>query len=195
MPANEQNVPGHRASNRAQGRELGLWILCHLESHPGREREAVELFWREPPAIEPGDGFFDAGAEELASLLVDANAGRFARRLVDSFLDHAAQIDARIEGVSARWRMARMDRVDRNLLRIAAVELAHQSTPRNVVVAEVVRLAARYGSERSVAFVNGLAEALARELRDANEAGQGEDADPEAEEGEAKRSAARAGET
>ncbi|HVH97916.1 MAG TPA: transcription antitermination factor NusB [Enhygromyxa sp.] len=168
MAAAEQSG-AHRGSNRARGRELALWILCHLESHPDDEREAVELFWHEPPAIEPGDAFFDAGADELAALLVDPNARRFAQRLVDSFLDHAAQTDARIEGVSARWRMARMDRVDRNLLRIAAVELAHQSTPRNVVVAEAVRLAARYGSERSVAFVNGLAEALARELRDSGE--------------------------
>lgn len=176
--ANPEQSGAHRASNtRARGRELALWLLCHLESHPGDERHAVALFWHEPPAIEPGDAFFDAGAEELASLLVDAEVRRFAQRLVDGFLDHAAELDARIEGVSARWRMARMDRVDRNLLRIAAVELAHLSTPRNVVVAEVVRLAARYGSERSVAFVNGLAEGLARELRDASSerAGEGED--------------------
>jgi N utilization substance protein B len=172
MPSTEQGP--NRASNRGRGRELGLWILCHLESYPGAEHEAVELFWREPPVIEPGDSFFDAGAEELASLLVDANARRFARRLIDTYLAHAQTIDARIEGVSARWRMARMDRVDRNLLRIAAVELAHESTPRNVVVAEAVRLAARYGSERSVAFVNGLAEALARELRDASDSSESE---------------------
>lgn len=166
MPASGQSG-AHRASNRGRGRELALWMLCHLESHPGDEPEAVELFWREPPAIEAGDPFFDAGAEELAQLLVDGNVRRFARRLVDVFLAHAQAIDERIEAVSARWRMARMDRVDRNLLRIAAIELAHLSTPRNVIVAEVVRLAARYGSERSVAFVNGIAEALARELRDA----------------------------
>jgi len=55
------------------------------------------------------------------------------------------------------------------LLRLVAVELASESTPRNVVVSEAVRLAARYGSERSTAFVNGLAEALARSLRDAAE--------------------------
>src|SRR5690606_33511055 len=162
MTATEHGAPGQRASTRARGRELGLWMLCHLESHPDGEREAVELFWREPPAIEAEDPFFDGRAEELAPLLVDAGARRYARRL----------IDARIQGVSARWRLARMDRVDRNLLRLAAVELGHESTPRNVVVAEAVRLAARYGSERSVAFVNALAEALARELRDASGPGE-----------------------
>ncbi|MFO7563593.1 MAG: transcription antitermination protein NusB [Enhygromyxa sp.] len=161
---------GSRPSNRARGRELGLWILCHLESHPARKREALELFWRELPAIEVGDEFIGAGAEELAGVLADASARRLARRLVEAYLDHADAIDEQIEAASARWRLARMDQVDRNLLRLAAVELAHrfngQGTPRNVVVAEAVRLAARYGSERSIAFVNALAEALAQKLRD-----------------------------
>jgi transcription antitermination protein NusB len=160
-----------RMGNRGQGRELGLWILCHLESHPAREREALELFWREPPAIEPSDEFIGASAEELAGLLADAGVRRFALRLVEAYLDRAATIDEQIEQVSARWRLARMDQVDRNLLRIAAVELGSESTPRNVIVAEVVRLAARYGSERSVAFVNALAEGLARKLRDTEEGG------------------------
>lgn len=177
MTATEHGAPGQRASTRARGRELGLWMLCHLESHPDGEREAVELFWREPPAIEAEDPFFDGRAEELAPLLVDAGARRYARRLIDAYLDRADQIDARIQGVSARWRLARMDRVDRNLLRLAAVELGHESTPRNVVVAEAVRLAARYGSERSVAFVNALAEALARELRDASGPGESTESD------------------
>jgi transcription antitermination protein NusB len=159
--------------SRARGRELGLWVLCHLESHPGAERDAVELFWREPPAIELGNEFLEPIAQELVELLGDGQARRFAKRLVDSYLDHASEIDTSIDATSARWRLVRMDRVDRNLLRLAAVELGYLSigqdaglTPRNVVVAEAVRLAARYGSERSPTFVNGLAEALARDLRD-----------------------------
>jgi transcription antitermination protein NusB len=165
---------GHDPSkgSRARGRELGLWVLCHLESHPGAERDAVELFWREPPSIELGNEFLEPIAEELVALLGDSQARRFAKRLVDSYLDHASEIDGSIDATSARWRLVRMDRVDRNLLRLAAVELGHADlvgqTPRNVVVAEAVRLAARYGSERSPTFVNGLAEALARDLRDAN---------------------------
>lgn len=155
--------------NRARGRELALWILCHLESHPGSEREAVELFWREPPALDGGDEFLGPLATELADLLADHSARRWARRLVEGYLEHAETIDSSIEHASARWRLVRMDRVDRSLLRIAAVELRYESTPRNVVVAEAVRLAARYGSERSSAFVNGLAETLAQVLRDANQ--------------------------
>ena len=122
MTAPEQSGTA-RTSNRARGRELALWILCHLESHAGAERDAVELFFREPPTIDPGDAFLEPGADELAALLADGNARRFARRLVENYLDHATELDADIQRASARWRMARMDRVDRNLLRMAAVEV------------------------------------------------------------------------
>jgi N utilization substance protein B len=158
---------------RSRGRELALWILCHLESHPGEEHEAVELFWREPPTLELGDEFLGPLAAELRELLDDGVARRWARRLIEIYLRDMNTVDAAdaaIEAESQRWRLERMDRVDRNLLRLCVAELRGEKTPRNVVVAEVVRLAARYGGERSPTFVNGLAEALARTLRDAVQA-------------------------
>ncbi|NVB42184.1 transcription antitermination protein NusB [Pseudenhygromyxa sp. WMMC2535] len=168
------------AMGRARGRELALWLLCHLDdSRNGRLepedelRRRLELFWREQPAFPADDDFLVGVAEELAEIIRDSEAQRWAKRLVEAFLSAAASFDAAIEGASARWRLARMDRVDRNVLRLAAVELAKLSTPRGVVVSEAVRLAARYGSERSPAFVNGLVEALARSLRDVNGGGGG----------------------
>jgi N utilization substance protein B len=153
---------------RARGRELALWMLSHLESAaPGSEREAVELFLREPPRLELGDEFLAPHAQDVGSLIGDRAARRWAERLVDVYVRDAGSIDAQIEAASQRWRLERMDRVDRNLLRLCTIELRDESTPRNVVVAEAVRLAARYGSERSPSFVNGIAETLARTLRDA----------------------------
>jgi N utilization substance protein B len=152
---------------RARGRELALWMLSHLESAAlGFEREAVELFLREPPRLDPSDEFLAPHADELGSLIGDRVARRWATRLVDAYVLDPRSIDAQVEAASQRWRLERMDRVDRNLLRLCAVELSGETTPRNVVVAEAVRLAARYGSERSPSFVNGIAETLARTLRD-----------------------------
>jgi N utilization substance protein B len=160
-------APASGPPGRARGRELALWMLSHLESAtPGLQAEAVELFLREPPQLDPSDDFLAPHADELGSLIGDRVARRWASRLVDAYVLDAASIDAQIETVSQRWRLERMDRVDRNLLRLCTVELRNESTPRNVVVAEAVRLAARYGSERSPSFVNGLAEALARTIRD-----------------------------
>ncbi|MFV8756178.1 transcription antitermination protein NusB [Nannocystaceae bacterium ST9] len=167
-PSSRSSASSGGTAGRGRGRELALWILCHLEAHPADERAAaLALFWAEPPAIELDDPFLTpALARELGSLVADEPVHRFATRLVDRWLARADHWDGLIEAQSQRWRLARMDRVDRNVLRLVALELAGESTPRAVVVAEAVRLAARYGSERSPAFVNGVAEALAKRLRD-----------------------------
>lgn len=146
---------------RPRGRELALAVLCHLESYAPAERaEAVGLVWSSPPA---GDA---EGEDAFALLAADAAARRFAEALVTHVIARGAEIDAAIEDTSDRWRLARMDRVDRNVIRLATMELlATPETPRGVIVAEAVRLAGRYGSERSVRFVNGLVEALAARLR------------------------------
>jgi N utilization substance protein B len=179
------SAPASGPPGRARGRELALWMLSHLESAaPGRQGEAVELFLRQPPQLDPSDDFLAPHADELGSLIGDRAARRWAARLVDAYVLDGTSIDAQIEAVSQRWRLERMDRVDRNLLRLCTVELLRETTPRNVVVAEAVRLAARYGSERSPTFVNGLAETLARTIRDVAatstpEQAQAEQAEPE----------------
>ncbi len=146
---------------RTQGRELALAVLCHLESYPPEEHDrAVALVLRTPPA---GD---EPGEDVIAQLAKDPEVFGFAERLVGLWLTQRGEIDALIDATSASWRLQRMDRVDRNVVRLAATELrACPDTPRNVAIAESVRLAARFGSERSASFVNGLVEALAGRLR------------------------------
>lgn len=147
--------------SRAHGRELALLALCHLESYRPDERPgALEIFWTHAPS-EPGD----AGTD-LRAWLADAAVVEFARRLLAPVLARGPELDAVLEATSRSWRLSRMDRVDRNVLRLVAAEMTDLSeTPRGVILAEAVRLASRYGSERSAAFVNGVAEALARRLR------------------------------
>lgn len=150
-----------RHPHRAHGRELALLALCHLESYRPEERaRALELFWSHTPA-EQGEA-----GEELRAWLAEPRAVEFARRLLTVGNERAAEIDGAIEATSRSWRLARMDRVDRNVLRLVAAEsIGLSETPRAVVVAEAVRLASRYGSERSAPFVNGVAQALVARLR------------------------------
>ena len=55
--------------------------------------------------------------------------------------------------------------VDRNILRLATFELAHTETPAPVVLNEAVELARRFGSDDSPPFVNGVLDAVARDVR------------------------------
>jgi N utilization substance protein B len=148
-------------STRSRGRELALGCLSHLEDLPPDERRsALTLLLREPPT---GDG---TGEDHFAALAADASVCRFAVELVELVVEHWAGIDAAITDTSKRWRLERMDRVDRNTIRIVAAELQHRPrTPRAAILAEAVRLAARYGGDRSPTFVNGVARALADALR------------------------------
>ena len=83
-------------------------------------------------------------------------------RLVRGVADHIEDLDAAIDEVSTRWRVARMPPVDRAILRLGLYELRFEpNTPMAVVVSEAVRLAKVYSTERSGAFVNGILSKLA----------------------------------
>lgn len=75
------------------------------------------------------------------------------------------QIDGLIEAVSQHWTVSRMPVIDRNVLRMAVLELEEEGVPTSVVIAEAVRLAASYSTERSAPFVNGVLSSLAKDVR------------------------------
>ncbi|MGY8737116.1 MAG: transcription antitermination factor NusB, partial [bacterium] len=66
---------------------------------------------------------------------------------------------------SRNWRVSRMAAVDRNVLRLGAFELRDTETPVAIVIDEAVDLARRFGSDTSPAFVNGILDAVAKEVR------------------------------
>jgi len=56
--------------------------------------------------------------------------------------------------------------VDRNILRLAAFELLHmQDIPRKVSINEAIEVAKRFGGEDSPAFINGILDRVALEVR------------------------------
>ena len=75
---------------------------------------------------------------------------------------HRAEIDQKIEAASRRWKVSRMPRVDRNILRVAAFEMLFSQgrVPPKVAINEAVELAKRYGGEESPGFINGVLDSL-----------------------------------
>lgn len=158
------------STERARGRELVLAALCHLEAFQGAEArsDALEVFWKEAPRDDEGRAITVA----LGGKAADAAARNYARRLLETVIERWDEIDAELENVSRRWRLARMDKIDRNALRLGAAELRSSTrVPPKVVVAEAVRVASRYGSERSGKFVNGVLSDLAARVGDDSDDG------------------------
>jgi len=96
-----------------------------------------------------------------------SDAGGRAGAMVEGVVSSLDELDEMIESVSERWTVARMPVIDRNILRIAVHELlSDPNTPTPVVVAEAVRLATTYSTEKSATFVNGVLATLAKTARE-----------------------------
>jgi N utilization substance protein B len=104
----------------------------------------------------------------LNELLADlpADPDPYALELARGVEDHGEEIDALIRKFSDRWSLERMPVIDRNLLRIAAFELAHRpDIPVGVAISEAVELAKRYSTDDSGRFVNGMLGRIAEHVR------------------------------
>jgi len=111
------------------------------------------------------DNAVDACAE-AADGDIDERVLSFAVELVQGTEGRRAEIDDVIQTASRNWRIDRMSRVDRNILRLAVGELlASPEVPTKVVINEAVELAKRYGAGEAPAFVNGILDRIAQGVR------------------------------
>ena len=79
-------------------------------------------------------------------------------------IEQLPEIDERIARNASHWRLERMPVVDRNILRIAVYEMLRTDTPPAVIIDEALELARQFSGEESVHFVNGVLDAVRREL-------------------------------
>jgi N utilization substance protein B len=130
---------------RRTGRAYALQLLYARDGDPATDLAGAATSW----------------ASEF-ELEVDAQAQAFARELVAAATVRASEIDELITSASKNWRIDRMSRVDRNILRLGACELlAFRDVPVKVVINEAVELAKRFGTAESSAFVNGVLDRIA----------------------------------
>ncbi len=106
----------------------------------GRERALQALYQLESDAKLGSQGALDAAwtAHDDEGPR-DPAADVFAKELIAGVQAHAVEIDKLIEDHSHNWRLDRMQRIDRNVLRIGVFELKHlPEIPRKVTINEAV---------------------------------------------------------
>lgn len=122
-----------------------------------------------------GDDFLPQLHEFLADTTVlhelglgprlDDELFRFVRMLVYGVRDVRKRADELLAKASTDWRIERMTLVDRNVLRLGVYELMEQpDTPVAVVMSEAIETVRCLGDVDSAAFVNGVLDAVRREL-------------------------------
>jgi N utilization substance protein B len=127
----------------------------------GRAYALQLLYARDGDAGTDVSGAVQSWASEF-ELEVEPPAQAFATDLVAAAVTRSAEIDELITTSSKNWRIERMSRVDRNILRLGACELLNfRDVPVKVVINEAVELAKRFGTAESSAFVNGVLDRIA----------------------------------
>jgi len=88
-----------------------------------------------------------------------------ARKLLADTLEELESLDRLLARHARHWELGRLALVDRNILRLAAHELLTGQTPVKVVITEALRLAKEFSMAESPRFVNGVLDAVAREIQ------------------------------
>lgn len=138
---------------RRQGRTVALQILYELD--------VQDDFADVGPALARHFEHVDGSAS--------AEVRQHAESLCRGVVAQIDSLDRSIEKASNNWRMARMSRVDRNVLRLAGYELLYcPDMPASVAINEAVEIGREFGAEDSAAFINGVLGRMAQQ-RDATD--------------------------
>ena len=108
---------------------------------------------------------FPEKSGHTGELIFSDEAGdAYAGHLFEGVCRDLETIDKRIRDCSHHWRLERMSLIDRNILRIGVFEILEKKVPIEVVINEAVEIAKLFGDSKSGAFVNGILDAIARDL-------------------------------
>ena len=131
---------------RRKSRELTMQMLFQGDLGKQSPEQVQKLFW--------------ASVED-----VDAETRGFAEDLYRIATTRDGEIDKLIEEHAQNWRLERMPVVDRNLLRASVAEmLGFPNTPAAIIINETLEIGRRYAAPESIHFLNGVLDAIARDL-------------------------------
>ncbi|MDO5424460.1 MAG: transcription antitermination factor NusB [Eubacteriales bacterium] len=81
----------------------------------------------------------------------------YIREKYSRIREKCGEIDQTLDNASKGWKVARMSRVDVNILRLAVYEMKYdEDIPTGVAINEAVELGKLFGGDDSSAFINGI---------------------------------------
>lgn len=99
------------------------------------------------------------GAIELPEFIQLANQAEvraYAMEIITRLQTERATVDQLLNNILIDWNVDRLAMIDRDILRIATVEMMFLGIPDRVAINEAVELAKRYSNEDGHKFINGI---------------------------------------
>ncbi len=89
---------------------------------------------------------------------------RAAEQIIEECFCNCDRCDELLARHARHWELSRLALVDRNILRLAVYELLEGKTPPKVAISEALRLGQEFSSAESPRFINGVLDAVLKEL-------------------------------
>ena len=94
---------------------------------------------------------------ELSTLASQDDVKEYILNICSKFKDNKDDVDKMISEFAFGWDIDRLFKIDRDILRIAIVELCYlKDAPHKVVIDEALELAKKYSTDDSPSFINGI---------------------------------------
>ena len=94
---------------------------------------------------------------EFTTLDSQSDVQAFAIEIAEQYKEHTKELDEIIQKYAKNWDFQRLVTMDKNILRIALIELLYiKKTPLKVVIDEALELAKKYSTDESTTFINGI---------------------------------------
>src|ERR687886_1405802 len=93
---------------------------------------------------------------EVVQLTNQHEVRTYALELLKTINRRQAEIDETLTQALQDWQLSRLPRIDRDILRIAVVEISFLGIPDRVAINEAVELAKRYSDDEGHRFINGV---------------------------------------
>ena len=98
---------------------------------------------------------------------------RYIDTVVSGVANREEELDEQIQKYAIGWDICRISKLARCILRLAIYEIQYvDDVPAGVAVSEAVRIAKKYNSDETAAFVNGILGSFVRSLTPVEEAKQ-----------------------
>lgn len=145
---------------RRLGRELAIQCLYQMEMNQVSVDEALQMVFQE--AKEDNEAGVQLEDEEALYA--------YTKELVSETSSRAPMLDDILAGYLTGWRMDRLSRVDRQILRLAVYEMViRDDVPPKAALNEAIELAKHFGLEESGKFVNGVLGKMIKNLDEVRE--------------------------
>jgi len=104
--------------------------------------------------------------EILKDKRIKQKKAEFAKELLDGIIKHKDEIDDIIKNHLIDWDFNRLDKVDKQILRLGVYEIKFTNTPYQITIDEAIKIAKNFSEDKAKSFINGILDKIAKEIKE-----------------------------